>query len=167
MFSFVSCLFVVSHLRVWCAHCVHRCTPFQVVYHGSRTALPSYLRELGFHVPNEHRETVADIVEVDADAKVKAAAKAASGKNEAKPDGVDMDMADFLSELLFLPHKGLPVHGLRENDKCPPLTTAELVAEWKANPLYKQQMGIQDAPLELATDFAKAQYGVCFVESFS
>jgi ABC-type multidrug transport system ATPase subunit len=122
----------------------------QVLYHGARTELPGYLRNLGFEVPEEKRQTAAHVTEVEL-GKKQAAAPAAASKA--------LDQADFLSEWLFLPHKGLPERGLTEHDKVPPLTTHELVAEWKASPLYKQQMSINDKPLSLDSDFAKAQYG--------
>lgn len=142
----------------------------QVVYHGPRDQLPAYLAALGFEVPAAPapapKEVTEETVVIDEAADAEAAQKkkdeqAAAAEKEKKGERkeVGVDMADYLSELMFLPHKGLPAAGIRDGAKCPPLTTDELAHEWKGSALYKHQMAAVDAPLKLETPFACAQYG--------
>jgi hypothetical protein len=46
------------------------------------------------------------------------------------------------------------------SDKIPPLSTSEMVDEWRASELHKQMMAAPaDPPIQLDSDFAMAQYG--------
>ena len=133
----------------------------QVVYHGPRDELPAYLTALGFEVPTTAaaaasvpKQVAEETAAIDVSADKVEQATATVEKKEA-----GVDMADYLSELVFLPHRGLPAAGIRDGAKCPPLTTDELAHEWKSSALYARQMSTVDAPLKLETPFALAQYG--------
>jgi hypothetical protein len=76
----------------------------RVIYHGPRTALPAYLTELGFHVP-DHVLQKSGAPEITIGLE--------SGSTSS-PTVVTEDMADFLSGFLFLPHKALPEDGIRK-----------------------------------------------------
>jgi hypothetical protein len=102
------------------------------VYHGPRTALPGYLHELGFAVPEQalKQGDAASESESDSDSEDEAEVteEPLVDKDEAGQDLKDLkdkkdlkekkekvnapDMADFLSELLFMPHKAVPAAGL-------------------------------------------------------
>ena len=114
-----------------------------VVYHGARDALPGYLRGLGFLLPT-----------------------AAAGEDNAE------DLADWLSELLTFPTRRHAKDLAREgavgaaDAAAPPLTTAALVAAWRASPLRAHNLRDDGAaPPVLATPAARAQYGVPYVHS--
>lgn len=93
-----------------CACCV-----FQL-YHGPRQALPAYLTDLGFQVPNS--------VEVVRGGPVASILPASLPVSSGRVNDVDLaakddqeeldvkeDFADFLSGFLFMPHRGLPAGG--------------------------------------------------------
>jgi ABC-type multidrug transport system ATPase subunit len=128
----------------------------QVLYHGPRTELPRYLKSLGFEVPTTKTQAAAAAKQADS------AIQSQPTMSGHQAHHHDLDMADFLSEFVFMPHKGLPEAGLSDQEACPPLTTSELAAAWKSNPLYQEQMSIDDSPIELKSDFAQAQYGTVF-----
>ena len=119
-----------------------------VVYHGPRQELPAYLRGLGFTPP----------VDMDSEA---------------------ADMADWLVDLLASPTVVLRKAAADvakvstaslstlEDFGSAPRTTAALVSAWTASDLCAQRSSAPSTakPLELASPFAKQQYGRPFPRS--
>jgi hypothetical protein len=116
-----------------------------VVYHGPRKEIASYLTGLGFQVPLAATQCGSTAV---------------------------AELADFLSDFLFMPHRALPVGGVPAGQPVPPLTSLELQTAWKHSALYRAQMENVDAGpqapsqvLQLTSDFVRAQYGRPYVQS--
>ena len=123
-----------------------------VIFHGPKESLPGYLESLGFKLPNLS----------GGDLKLVSASETSqSGISESSvEDGRAVDIADFLSDLLYNPRKAA-------GSKIPvPLTTADMLAAWKKSDLYKQLMKpLEPAPIILDNDYTRAQYGKKFVHS--
>ena len=124
-----------------------------VIYHGARDQLPDYLMSLGFELPiftsvsdeAKHAVHMAEVGNGRLDLK-----RAVSSKDE-------VDVADFLSDIVFKPFKYVDKRGL----KTAPLTTPEMVDAWKKSSMYQQliELPLNQKPLSLDSAFAREQYG--------
>ena len=111
----------------------HGCT----VYHGPRAALPAYVERLGFRPPRAGEGGASD--------------RGNSGR----------DLADWLVDWLSDPAAEARLAGAPA--ALLPVTTAALVAAWEASEVHAQRSAERathpPAPLELRSDFARAQFG--------
>lgn len=171
-----------------------------VVFHGPLASVQDYLRGLGFRPPMGMR----------GGADMEASSEASAVTPSMAPT---IDLADWLTELLTFPARrhrkdlsaaaasaaaitssdGTPAIASPEEPKSdPPLTTADLVAAWKAHPMFERLMADSEVgaattsssiapsskepgasitvysgtrPLALESEFARSQFSKAYVHT--